>query len=42
MFKYFFELVIINEMLAFRATAVKQEEEHFFRKANMQIRRNDN
>lgn len=30
MFKYFFDLVIINEMLALRAIAVKQEEGSFF------------
>lgn len=42
MFKYFFDFVIINEMLALHASAVKQEEGSFFREANMQIRRNDN
>lgn len=42
MFKYFFDSVIINEMLALCAIAVKQKEEFFFGEANMQIRRNDN
>lgn len=32
MFKYFFDSVIINEMLALRAIAVKQEEGFFLEK----------